>query len=189
MITKNIFSIATLIASAFIFTACSSPNASYVESGGSRSVISTNKINIADWNNATASLVNDMLASACLENIKPQPVKMQVSRIVNRTSQSIDTDMLTKQISIALNNSGKVVTMSDDATTKELAEYEAFTSNKKVSVPKITMTGKIIEDRDSNRDVKEVTYIFMLEINNAGVAIWQGQKQISKQSERSGFGL
>jgi len=189
MITKNIFSIITLIASIFVFTGCSSPNASYVESGGSRSVITTNKINIADWNNAATSLVNEMLASGCLENFKPQPVKMQVSRIANRTSQSIDTDMLTTQISIALNNSGKVVTVSQDATTKELAEYEAFINNEKVSAPRITMTGKIIEDRDSNRDVKEVTYIFMLEINNGGVAVWQGQKQITKQSERSSFGL
>lgn len=171
-----------------IVSGCASTNASYVESGGARSVISTNKINIADWNNAAASLVNDMLASNCLENFK-QPVKMQVSRVINRTSNSIDTDMLTRQITIVLNNSGKVVTVSQDSTTKELAEYEAFMKNTKVSAPKLTMTGKIIEDRESNSDVKEVTYIFMLQLNNGGNEIWQGQKQITKQSEKGLFGI
>ncbi len=165
---------------------CASSDAVYVESGGSRSVVTTNKINIADWNNAAAALVNDMLSSGCLEKFK-QPVKMQVSRVINRTSQTIDTDMLTKQISIALNNSGKVQTMSDDPTSKELAEYEAFMANSKVPAPKITMTGKIIEDRDDNSSVKEVTYVFMLEINSGGNAIWQGQKQISKQSDKGWF--
>ena len=177
-----------MLASLAAMCGCASGNASYVESGGARSVVTTNKINIADWNNAAAGLVNDMLASNCLDQFK-LPVKMKVSRIVNRTSQPIDTDMLTKQISIALNNSGKVITESQDAATRELAEYEAFTSNKKVSVANITMTGKIIEDRDSNSDVREVTYVFMLEINSGGNAIWQGQKQISKQSAKSSFGF
>ncbi len=171
---------------AAIFAACSSDKASYVKSGGPQSVITTKKINIADWNNAASALVNDMLASGCLEKFK-QPVRMKVSRIINRTSESIDTDMLTKQICIVLNNSGKAIAVSDDKATKELADYQAFMAGTKTPVPAITMTGKIIEDRDDNEDVREVTYIFMLDINSGGAAIWSGQKQISKQSPKGLF--
>ena len=173
---------------AALLAGCSSGNARYVDTGGSRSVISTRKINMADWNNAASSLVDELLSSGKLESFK-QPVKMKVSRIVNRTSNAIDTDLLTRQICIVLNNSGKAETVSEDAATSELAEYEAFMKNEKVSAPKITMTGKIIEDRDSNDDLDEVTYVFFLEVNAGGKAIWQGQKQITKQSERSSFGF
>lgn len=167
---------------------CASDNAYYVDSGGPRTVVSTDKINIADWNNASAALVNEMLSSGVLERFK-QPVKMRVSRIVNRTSQPVDTDLLTKQICIVLNNSGKVVAESSDKAASELAEYEAFKANKQVAAPQITMSGKIIEDRESNSDVREVTYVFMLDINSAGVAVWSGQKQITKQAQKGLFGF
>lgn len=167
---------------------CASSNASYVDSGGPRTVISTNKINMADWNSASAALVNDLLSSGVLERFK-QPVRMLVGRITNRTSQPVDTDMLTKQICIALNNSGKVVAMSTDGASKELAEYQAFKSGGQVAAPQISMTGKIVEDRESNDDVREVTYVFMLDINSGGVIVWSGQKQITKQSQKSVFGF
>lgn len=184
---NKLYTILSCAAAIILFGGCSSTNASYVESGGSRSVISTDKINIADWNNASASLVNDMLSAGVLEKFK-QPVKMKVSRVINRTTRNIETSLLTQQICIALNNSGKVLAMSDDAATNELAEYEAFMKGQNsVSSPKITMTGKIIEDRESNSDVNEVTYIFMLEVNNGGVQVWSGQKQITKQAEKGWF--
>ena len=42
---------------------CSSDSARRIEAGGARSLLSVNKINMADWNEAASSLVNDMLAS------------------------------------------------------------------------------------------------------------------------------
>lgn len=113
---------------------------------------------------------------------------MKVGRIVNRTSTAVDTDLLTRQISIALLKTGKVATVSDDAETEELARYEAKRQGKMLALPKLTMTGKIIEDRESNRELREVTYVFFLEVNYLGKAVWQGQKQIAKQQEKSGLG-
>lgn len=176
-------------ATAFI-GGCASKNASYVESGGTRTIISTNKINIADWNNAAASLTNELLSSGKLETVpEKQPVKMLVSRVINRTSDNIDTDMLTRKITMVLGNSGKVRVVSQDAATSELAEYEAEMSGKKVSKPKLTLTGKILEDRESNSDLREVTYTFFLEVNYRGTPIWAGEKQITKQSEKGLFGM
>jgi len=56
-------------------------------------------------------------------------------------------------------------------------------------LPKLTITGKIIEVRESNSDLKEVTYTFFLQVNYLGKSIWMGQKQIAKQSTKSAFGF
>ncbi len=186
---KNIKLIIMALATVLL-SACGSSNASYVESGGSQSLSSTRKINIADWNNAAATLVNDMLSSGAIDNTGlPYPVKMQVSNVINNTSNVIDVSMITNQISIALNNTGKVSTVSTDALTSELAQYEAMKQGKKVGLPKFTLTGKISEDRETVGRTKEVTYIFSMELNYIGKAIWMGQKQISKQSTRPMIGF
>lgn len=181
--------ILTFVLAALLLAGCASKNATYVESGGARSIVSTNKINMADWNAAASALVNELLSSGAIDSTGlTQPVKMKVGRIVNRTSTAVDTDLLTRQISIALSKTGKVATVSDDAETEELARYEAKRQGKMLGLPKLTMTGKIIEDRESNRELREVTYVFFLEVNYLGKAIWQGQKQITKQQEKSGLG-
>lgn len=175
--------------SALILSGCASKNATYIESGGSRSIVSTNKINMADWNAASAALVNELVASGAIDATGlQQPIKMKVSQIVNRTSTPVDTDLLTRQICIALTNTGKISAVSGDPQTSELAQYEAKRQGKTIGLPKLTMTGKIVEDRESNSDMKEVTYVFFLEVNYLGKAIWMGQKQIAKQQERGGIG-
>ena len=108
---------------------------------------------------------------------------MAVGRIVNRTSQAIETDLLSRQIMIALNNSGNVRVVSSDAYSREQEKYEAFVNDKKVSLPKLVMTGKIIEDRESVDGVREVTYIFMLSLSSGGEVVWESQKQIAKQAD------
>ena len=50
------------------------------------------------------------------------------------------------------------------------------------------MSGKIIELRDSDEDTNEVTYVFFLELNYNSTIVWQGQKQIAKQSDKGIFG-
>ena len=186
---KTFVNIATII-TATILCGCASENARYIESGGARSIISTNQINMADWNSASTSLVNEILASGAIDKTGlALPAKIKVSRVINRTSNAIDTELLTNQICIALNNSGKAIAVSDDATTNELAQYEAKRQGKTIGLPKLTSTGKIIEVRESNSDLKEVTYTFFLQVNYLGKSIWMGQKQIAKQSTKSAFGF
>ncbi|MBQ6534442.1 MAG: hypothetical protein IJI37_04665 [Opitutales bacterium] len=186
----NIFSKIAILAASIALCGCASQNARYIESGGARSIISTDKINMADWNAASASLVNDLLASGAIEKTgEALPVKIKVSRVINRTSNPVDTDLLTNQICMVLNNSGKAVAVSDDAVTNELAQYEAKRKGGSVSLPKLTITGKIMEVRESNSDMREVTYTFMLQVNHMGNSVWMGQKQIAKQQDKGLFGL
>ena len=189
MKTTHIFlKIAVLIT--LCFCGCAGDeNARYIESGGARSIISANKINVADWNSAASSLTNELLSSGALDNIKePKPLRLLVSRIINRTSENIDTDMLTKQITIVLGNSGKVRVVSSDSATRELAEKMAKQKGVSVPSPKITLTGKIIEDRERNSSMKEITFTFFLEVNYMGEVVWAGQKQLTKQQKTSSIG-
>ena len=189
MKSKKIISFLCALGIIVISGCAGDENARYVESGGARTIISTNKINIADWNTAAITLVNEMLSSGAFERIPEQkPIRLVVSRIVNRTSENIDTDMLTKKIEITLTNSGKALIVSSDPTTYNMAQNQAKALGKSVPSPKITLTGKILEDRERNSSLNEVTYTFQLELNYAGAAVWIGEKQITKQQGRSSFG-
>ena len=169
---------------------CSSGQATYVEAGGDKAVLTTNKINVGDWNRAATSMINELLSSKAIESInEPKPLKLMVSRVLNRTSDNIDTDMLTRKITTALANSGKVRVMSTDVASLELAKKQATAQGKTISEAKITLSGKIIETRDSNNDVNEVVYTFFLELNYNGEQVWAGEKQIAKQSNKSTFGF
>ncbi len=186
---KNIYTLSLL--GLLTLVGCSSDeNAKYVESGGAQTIISTNKINIADWNNAAITLVNEMIASGVFERIpEKKPIRLVVSRIVNRTSENIDTDMLTKKIEITLTNTGKALIVSTDPTTHTVAQAQAKANGVALPSPKITLTGKILEDREKNSSMREVTYTFQLELNYAGAAAWIGEKQITKQQSHSSWGL
>ncbi len=182
----------TLIISvlSIIMSGCASNNASYVDSGGPDTIISTRKINIADWNTAAAKLTSNLLASGTLDSLGlKQPIKMMVSNVKNKTSEVIDTSRLTNKIIMDLTNSGKVLVIKNDKATQELLEYEAEMTGKRIGVAKITLTGSIMEDRESNSDMREVTYTFTLELNMNGTSRWIGQEQITKQSEKSTFGF
>ena len=173
-------------AAAILSSGCGS-NAEYVEAGGSRSLISTDKINIADWNKAADALVNSMLSSSAFEKLK-KPAILQVSRIINRTSQRIDTDLLTKRITITLNNSGQAIVKSTDKYSTELAEYNRFMGGKStLPTADVTLSGKIIEDRESVGRDREVTYTFQMSLNVDGLQVWEDQKQIAKQETKSLF--
>ena len=175
---------------AVIMSGCASNNASYVQSGGANTIISTRKINIADWNNAAAKLTSNLLASGTLDNLGlKQPIKMLVSTVKNNTSEVINTSMLTDRIIMDLTNTGKVIAINNDKATQELLQYEAEISGKKIGVAKITLTGSISEDREVNSDKREVTYIFTLSLNMNGTSRWIGTEQITKQSDRSTFGF
>lgn len=56
-------------------------------------------------------------------------------------------------------------------------------------MPDFTLSGKIIEKRDRQDEVRQVSYVFQLSLtNNDGLAVWEGEKEISKQSKKSVIG-
>ena len=107
----SVFAAACVLA----FSGCSS-RGTYVNADKS-GVIGTG-IDIQDFNNASAALVNDLLSSGALDNLGlKMPIKMLVSRVKCDVGEPINRDLLTNRICMALNNSGKVVAVKDDPQT------------------------------------------------------------------------
>src|SRR3989337_1796612 len=170
----------------------------YVEPTGPRTIV-TSEINIQDFSYAAEDMVKSLLASGALDKAPQQPAVLAISRITNNTTQQIDTDMLTKKIRVALNQSGKVLTtttmgvggIAEDPLAQSMHQEKEFYTDKKEPqrLPDFTLSGKIIEKHDRQNEVRQVTYAFQLSLtNNDGLAVWEDEKEISKQSKRGVIG-
>lgn len=187
-----------------LLSGCATGGARHVDSGGSRTVLTTDKINIQDWNIAAETMINSLndnfINAGKLQSATPgQPAVLAISRIVNNTGLQIDTDMLIKKIRVALNRTGKVVTdvtvgvnsgSPEDPLAREAKEREALLANQKtIRRPDYTLSGKIIEDKARAGRVQEATYTFQLSLTSKdGLAIWEDEKSITKQGKRSSVG-
>ena len=191
----------TAAAAALVLTGCASKNnARYVDPQGPQTVVSLNQINIQDWNAAADKLVAKLLASNVLERSPELPAVMAISRIRNNTSTQVDTDNLTKKIRVALLDTGKVVTTTtlgpdgkvEDAMAAEVGSMQSFMAGEKQKtvLPYYTLSGKLLEDSVRVGNTRQVTYTFQLSLTTVknGLAVWEGEEQITKQGQRSSVG-
>lgn len=198
---KRSLTLAAATAVALFATGCATKNdAKYVDSQGPATIVSLDSINIQDWNNAADKLVSSLLASNVLDRAPELPAVMAVSRIRNNTQQQVDTDSLTKKIRIALNQTGKVVTTTtlgpdgkqEDAMAADVGAMQAFMAGEKqkTTLPYYTLSGKLLEDRVKSGNTRQVTYTFQLSLTTVkdGLAVWEGEEQITKQGQRSSVG-
>ena len=194
---KNIL-LLPLAAAAAIFTGCGT-NAHYVQTGGRESIVSLGKINDQDFIAAASSATSDLLASGVLDRVKNPPAILAMSRIVNNTSQQIDIDLLTKKIRVGLLNSGKAVTtttfglggQAEDPLAKGIQQQQEFMNDQKSTrLPDFTLSGKIIENTAKSGDTRQTTYSFQLALTDQqGLAVWEGEKEITKQGTQSSVGF
>jgi penicillin-binding protein activator len=182
------------INAAFI-TGCGT-DAHYVQSGGRESVVSVDRINIQDFINAANDATGDLLASGVLNRVKNPPAILAMSRIVNSTAQQIDTDLLTKRIRVALLQSGKAVTTTtfgqvEDPLAKTIQQEQVATGSQPATpLPDFTLSGKIIETQVRAGDTTQATYSFHLSLTDQrGLAVWEGEKDITKQGTRNAVGF
>jgi uncharacterized protein (TIGR02722 family) len=173
------------------FTGCAT-DAHYVQTGDKEQVVSLGQINIQDYANAANDAVKELLQSGALDKVANPPALLELSRIINNTSQQVDTDLLTKKISIALLQSGKALTKTvDNKATGYHQETEFMNDQKTTRMPDFTLSGKIIETVDRAGSTRRTTYSFQLSLNDtkAGVQVWEGEKEIGKQGTRSSVGF
>lgn len=187
-----------LILAPLVFYGGCSTHTRYVEPTGPRTIV-TSEINIQDFSYAAEDMVKSLLVSGALDDAPQQPSILAISRIVNNTTQQIDTDMLTKKIRVALNQSGKVLTtttmgiggIAEDPLAQGIQQEKEFYADKKEPqrLPDYSLSGKIIEKRDRQDNVRQVTYSFQLSLTDGnGLAVWEEEKQITKQGKRSVIG-
>ena len=183
----------------FVIGGCAT-NAHYVETGGRENVVNVGQINIQDYIQAANAATGDLLASGALDKVANPPAVLAISRIVNNTGQQIDTDLLTKKIRVTLLNSGKAQTTTtmglggtaEDPMAKGLQQENEFMNDQKTTrKPDFTLSGKIIETTARAGNTHQSTFSFQLSLTDArtGLAVWEGEKEITKQGTRPAVGF
>ena len=194
----NFYSLLLPVSALLIISGGCATHTQYVETTGPRTIVTTD-INIQDFSYAAEDMIKSLLASGALDKTQIQPAMLAISRIVNNTTQQIDTDLLIKKIRVALNQSGKALTtttmgiggIAEDPLAQGIQQEKEFYTDKKEPqrLPDFTLSGKIIEKRDRQNEVRQATYTFQLSLtNNDGLAVWEDEKEISKQSKRGVIG-
>jgi uncharacterized protein (TIGR02722 family) len=182
-----------------VATGCGT-NAHYIQTGGNQSVVTIGQINIQDYMQAADTMTSELLASGVLDRVPNPPAVLAISRIVNNTGQQMDMDLLTKKIRVALLNSGKAVTTTtmglggtaEDPMAKGLQQENEFKSDQQTTrTPDFTLSGKIIQLAVKAGDTSQSTFSFQLSLTNpkTGLAVWEGEKDITKQGTRSSVGF
>ncbi len=191
-----------LLASAsFLLLAGCGGGAKYVDSSGPNTIVTVDKIDIQDWTRAADQMVDNLLASSVLDRSARQPAVLAISRIVNNTSEQVDTNLLTKRIRVALNQSGKAVTTTtvglggtaEDPLAKDQAAYDSFKRGGDADPgvqPGYSLSGRLIETRASASGTKQSTFSFQLSLTEiaTGLAVWEDQVDITKQGKRGSVG-
>jgi len=143
-----------------------------------------------DFNNAGAAMVQSLLNSGALDNAPRKPAVLVMSRIKNETSYVIDLDLLTKNIRVALLQSGKVQVSTtaglggkaEDPYAQEKAQENQFVNGAPQQQQDYTLSGKIIEQYTRVGDQRQHTYTFQLSLTDirSGTAVWEDQRQVGK---------
>jgi hypothetical protein len=193
-----VFSLLLAITASMLATGCGTP-ARRIETGGRDSITSVEQIDIQDFITAAEASVNKLLASGALDRVSTPPAVLAVSLIRNETGKQFDTDLLTKKIRVKLNASGKALTTTtvgvggkaEDPLAKGLQSEREFLEDKKVTrPPDFSLSGKIIETRAKAGNVKQSTFSFQLSLtDNRGLALWEGEEEITKQGKRPAVGF
>jgi uncharacterized protein (TIGR02722 family) len=181
------------VSAALALTGCGS-NAHYVATGGRENIVSTGEINIQDYLQAAEASTKDLLGSGALERVANPPAVVGIGRIINNTSSQIDTDLLTKKIRVAMLQSGKAIVSTtyglngkaEDPLAKQMLQQD----NNTPRIPDFSLAGKIIQTTARAGDTRQSTYSFQLTLTDRqGLAVWEGEKEITKQGARASVGF
>ena len=197
---KKIFLLPVLAAAVGLLGGGCATNAHYIQTGGSQSVVTIGAVNIQDFIQASDAMTGELLASGALDRVAKPPAVLAISRIVNSTGTQLDTDLLIKKIRVAILQSGKAMTTTtmglggtaEDPMAKGLQQENEFKSDvKNTRTPDFTLSGKIIQLAVKAGNTSQSTYSFQLSLTDAktGLAVWEGEKEITKQGTRSSVGF
>lgn len=155
-------------------------------------------LNAGDFDQAADAAVQSLLGSGAVDRPGGGRYVLVISRIINDTTQRIDTDQLVKKIRIALLRSGKVVTTTaigldgaeDEMThaARELrgnAEFDqrGVAGTGQLQAPDLSLSGKIIQRVNTvNSRTQQIDYYFQLSLTdiNSGLALWEDEYPITK---------
>ena len=186
-------------------TGCASNNVAYVNPNATSAVQPTTMaLGYQDFKIAANSLIKDLLKSPALDRPGGGRYVVAISKIINDTTQDIDTDQLLKDIRIALLKSGKAVITTyieaggpEDPMTGEIRKLRTNNEIKQktlpgkgqIIAPDYALSGKIIQKVYFINNGKKVDYYFILTLTDlkTGLAVWGDEKVISKISGANNY--
>lgn len=200
MTKKSIIQLTAILMTLPLLMAGCSNRSHYVDPEGSKTLVNAGNIDIQDFSAAAESFlasIKERMDNGMIKSSKEgEPIILAISKIVNSTSQQIDTDQLVKKIRIELNRTGQVMTTTtlaygevEDPLAKETQNYRELTGKGGQPLPDYTLTGKILEDYSRVGNKRQASYIFQMSLTNQdGLAVWEDEKIITKQTRSSSVG-
>ncbi len=181
------------IAAPVFFSGCAT-DAHYVQTGDKQQIISAGKINSQDFATAANDASRNLLSMDPnpLDKVDRSPAFVVFSKIVNNTDQSVDQDLLTQKIGIALTQSGKAQIKIVDKLGEDYGNIDDFLNDKKTTRrPDFTLSGKIIQTVDRAGRTRRGTYSFQMSLNDPKnrAQVWMFEKEIVKQGTRDAVGF
>ena len=191
-----------LIAAALALAGCETP-ATYVDPNAGAGVVSLDPVNIQDFANAADGMLQSLYDSPAFAGAKAKdggsPVLM-VGRVRNDTAGNFDTDLLVKRLTTSVTRSGKARVAkaagfggAEDQAAAEARKAAAAESGQSAAaiIPDFTLSGKILEVRAQAGKTKQVSYVFQLSLTEVrtGLAVWEDEKQITKQGKKNSVGF
>src|SRR5690554_1422650 len=154
-------------------------------------------LSAADFEHAAAAATQSLLTSNAVDRSDGKKNIMVVSTVLNDTMQRIDTDQLVKKIRVELLRSGKVMITTaiglggaeDQMNTafSELSQSRRVDRStlvqQKLAAPNMSLSGKLIQRNnriDNRRELVEYYFQLTLTDLQTGLAVWEGEEQISK---------
>ncbi len=194
------FAVASIAIAGCDSTTSAPKDTTYIQSTGTKTIASVHEINVQDWSQAADQLVSSLLESGVFERTPADPDILVIGRIINDTTQQVDTDLLTKKMRIGISSSGKALTTTsmgyggkvEDEVAAETAAYKEYMGDKTVEtkLPTMSLTGKLLESRSSAGNVRQSTYTFQMSLTEiaSGLALWEDEVQITKQGKMPSVG-
>lgn len=191
-----------LITAALALVGCETP-ATYVDPNAGAGIVSIDQVNIQDFANAADGMLQSLYDSPAFVGAKAKdggsPVLM-VGRVRNDTAGNFDTDLLVKRLTTSVTRSGKARVAkaagfggAEDQAAAEARKAAAAESGQSAAaiIPDFTLSGKILEVRAQAGSTKQVSYVFQLSLTEVktGLAVWEDEKQITKQGKKNSVGF
>ncbi|MCH2144892.1 MAG: penicillin-binding protein activator LpoB [Phycisphaerales bacterium] len=173
--------------------------ATYIETGGTQSVVNVDQVNIQDILNASSDLLDSLISNGVLKQAKNQPARVVVDNVTNATSTRFDIDELLMRMRAQLVNSGQATVETsygndpESRAAQEALRSQAFREGTTAEAfdPDFALTGKITQLRASAGRMKQTTYSFRLTLTNmrTGREVWTEVADMTKQGTKPGVGF
>jgi uncharacterized protein (TIGR02722 family) len=192
--TKTI-PLSAVVLAATLLAACSGPQVRY---GDAKEVETVNaNYGSTDLQIIAEAMTRSLLQSKAISGSKDAPI-VTLADVKNKTSEYIDTRVITDKIRTQLVKSGQVrfaVSVSEmQNQTDELKRQNQSGLYKNSTIAKTgnmqgaqyRIEGSIASIVKTNKDVKDVYYVFNLDLinNESGLLEWADEKEIRKTATR-----